>query len=260
MENMLTFEDVTDHFLKASVNVGLATHPEFWTNARTLEREFACTCHTGACEDAEQRGSCTVSFTWSSLDTALSLEGPEGVCDFFHEPGEDCPHLHTRDIPPLEVDLSYNLTLNGVEMNIPEDALLSLTQMLKLQASEHSSRAVETRPGVSMILADNRLQPEALTLQQRVEIPIWHPEGMRGLREYQEQREHSERDRERGWRRRGRELSSYDEDDDANEEHEVIADAPHPEEWLPQVMVEICQDVVQVLSALDGVRSHGLLS
>jgi hypothetical protein len=253
---MLTFEDVTGHFLKASAGVGLATHPEFWTNTRTLEREFACTCHTGTCEEAEQRGSCTVSFTWSSLDTALSLEGPEGVCDFFHEPGEDCPHLHTRDIPPLEIDLSYNLTLDGPETSISDDALLALAQILKLQASEHSSRAVETRPGVSMTLADNRLQPEALTLQQRVEVPIWHPDGMRGLREYQEQREHSER--ERGWRRRAHELSSYDEDEDEREE--VVADAPHPEEWLPQVMVEICQDVVQVLSALDGVRSHGLLS
>jgi hypothetical protein len=250
---MLTFEDVTGHFLKASASVGLATHPEFWTNSRTLEREFACTCHSGQCEEAEHRSSCTVSFTWSSLDTALSLEGPEGVCDFFHEPGEDCPHLHTRDIPPLDVDLSYNLTLHAAETSIPEDALLSLAQILKLQASEHSSRAVETRPGVSMILADNRLQPEALTLQQRVEIPIWHPDGMRGLREYEDAHEHNEH--ERGWRH-GRKLSN----DNDDEEGEVVADAPHPEEWLPQVMVEICQDVVQVLSALDGVRSHGLLS
>ncbi len=107
-----------------------------------------------------------------------------------------------------------------------------------------------------MILADNRLQPEALTLQQRVEIPIWHPDGMRGLREYEDQHEQGER--ERGdRRRRGHAISNYDDDDD---ESEVVADVPHPEEWLPQVMVEICQDVVQVLSALDGVRSHGMLN
>ncbi len=143
---MLTFEDVTGHFLKASASVGLATHPEFWTNVRTLEREFACTCHTGECEDAEHRGSCTVSFTWSSLDTALSLEGPEGVCDFFHEPGEDCPHLHTRDIPPLDVDLSYNLTLHSAETNIPEDVLLSLTQISSCKPANTAAAPLRRAP------------------------------------------------------------------------------------------------------------------
>src|SRR5437764_12165223 len=64
---------------------------------------------------------------------------------------------------------------------LTESMLLSLTHMLKLRASEHSSRAIETRPGVSMTLQDNRLQPEAVTLQQRVELQIWHPDGMQGL-------------------------------------------------------------------------------
>ncbi len=222
---MLTYEDVTGSFLKAAASVALRTHPEYWINSRTLEREFACTCHSGSCEEVESRSTCTISFTWGTLDTALSLEGPVGVCEFFHEPGHDCPHLHTRAIPPLVIDLSYSLLLNGG--SISETVLLSLAQMLKLRASEHSSRAIETRPGITMALQDNRLQPEAFTLQQRVELPIWHPEGMRGLH------------------------------DDANyEEEDMMADDPRPEEWLPQVMVDVCQDIVQVLEALDSVRAQ----
>ncbi len=247
---MLTYEDVTRFFLKAASDLGLVTHPEYWTNSRSLEREFACTCHTGSCEDSENRSSCTLSFTWSSLDTALSLEGPAGVCDFFHEPGENCPHLHTRDIPPLVLDLSYSLTLNGTM--ISQTTLLSLAQTLKLRASEHSSRANETRPGISMVLQDNRLQPEALTLQQRVELPIWHPEGMRGLHDFDHPHGHSARNLRR--------LREVDEDDEEQEEEEIVADNPRPEDWLPQVMVEVCQDIVQVLEALDAVREHGLMN
>src|ERR1700726_2557134 len=122
---MLTYEDVTAFFLNAAMSLELVTHPEYWTNGRSMEREFACICHFGSCEGSETRSSCTLSFTWSTLDTALSLEGPGGVCDFFHEPGEDCPHLHTRDIPPLVLDLSYSLTLNGAEANLAEATLLS---------------------------------------------------------------------------------------------------------------------------------------
>src|SRR5260370_865098 len=157
------------------------TPREFWKTPPWPEGELSVPCHAGSCEEAEHHSTCTVSFAWGTLDTALSLEGPAGVCDFFHEPGEDCPHLHTRDIPPLVVDLSYNLALNGTGATISEHGLLSLIQMLKLRASEHSSRAIETRPGIAMVLQDNRLQPEMLTLQQRVELPIWHPDGMRGL-------------------------------------------------------------------------------
>ena len=222
---MLTYEDVTGSFLKAAASVALRTHPEYWINSRTLEREFACTCHSGSCEEVESRSTCTISFTWGTLDTALSLEGPVGICEFFHEPGHDCPHLHTRAIPPLVIDLSYSLLLNGG--SISETVLPSLAQMLKLRASEHSSRAIETRPGITMALQDNRLQPEAFTLQQRVELPIWHPEGMRGLH-----------------------------DDADYEEEDMMADDPRPEEWLPQVMVDVCQDIVQVLEALDSVRSQ----
>ena len=239
---MLTYEDVTGFFLKAAAHVELMTHPEYWINSRSLEREFACTCHAGSCEDAEHHSTCTVSFAWGTLDTALSLEGPAGVCDFFHEPGDDCPHLHTRDIPPLVIDLSYSFVLNGTGAILTESMLLSLTHMLKLRASEHSSRAIETRPGVSMTLQDNRLQPEALTLQQRVELPIWHPDGMRGLHDDNHYRS------ERAIRRKRQ-------SDEAGED-EVIADNPRPEDWLPQVMIEVCQDILQGLEALDAARAH----
>ena len=245
---MLTYEDMTAFFLKAAASLGLVTHPEYWTNGRSLEREFACICHTGSCEESETRSSCTLSFTWSTLDTALSLEGPVGVCDFFHEPDEHCPHLHTDDIPPLELDLSYVSPLNGSGASISEATLLSLAQMLKLRASELSSRTIETRPGVNMTLQDSRLLPESLTLQQRVELPIWHPDGMRGL--------HDERhNRSARFIQRSRPATDDDDDDD-DEESEVVADNPRPEDWLPQVMVDVCQDIRQVLDALDMVRIH----
>ncbi|HEX4206058.1 MAG TPA: hypothetical protein VHZ51_18045 [Ktedonobacteraceae bacterium] len=229
---MLTYEDVTGFFLKAAASLSLATHPEYWLNTRSLEREFTCTCHVGNCEEAEQRSACTVTFSWGPLDTALALEGPAGVCDFFHEPEQDCSHLHTNTIPPLVLDLSYTLGLEGVM--ISEETLLSLTKLLRLRASEHSRTTVETRPGVSMILQDNQLRPDTLTLQQRVELPIWHPDGMRGLH-----------DDTSSYRQRRQDL---DEDEEGGE---IVADDPHPEEWLPQVMAEVCQDILAVLEALD---------
>ena len=238
---MLTYEDVTRYFQQAASGVSLVTHPEYWINSRSLEREFACTCHTGTCEEAEHHSSCTISFTWSTLDTALSLEGPVGVCDFFHEPEDTCLHLHTSDIPPLVLDLSYSLPLNGAA--IPDSLLLSLIQSLKLRASEHSSRAIETRPGIAMALHENRLQAEALTLQQRVELPIWHTDGMRGLHDDSHIR---------STRFASRPRHEIDEDDEIEK---VVADNPRPEEWLPQVMIEVCQDILQVLEALETVRT-----
>ncbi|HEV2580939.1 MAG TPA: hypothetical protein VGT44_08810 [Ktedonobacteraceae bacterium] len=242
---MLTYEDVTAFFLKAAASLNLVTHPEYWTNGRTLEREFACVCHTGPCDETETGNACTLSFTWSTLDTALSLEGPAGVCDFFHEPDEHCPHLHTSDIPPLVLDLSYMSPLNGSGATISEATLLSLAQMLKLRASELSSRTIETRSGVNMGVQENRLQPEALTLQQRVELPIWHPNGMRGLHD----EPHS-----RSIRSIQRHRPAADEEEE--DEVEVVADDPRPEDWLPQVMIDVCQDIVRVLDALDAVRAH----
>src|SRR5438445_10406377 len=133
--DVLTYEDVTGYFLQAAASIGLMNHPEYWMNSRSLEREFACTCHTGSCEEeVEQRSTCTMTFTWGPLDTVLSLEGPVGMCDFFHEPEHDCSHLHTSAVPPLAIDLAYVLPLHGIV--ISEETLLSLTQMLKLRASE----------------------------------------------------------------------------------------------------------------------------
>ena len=99
-----------------------------------------------------------------------------------------------------------------------------------------------------MALHENRLQAEALTLQQRVELPIWHPDGMRGLHDDPHTRSG------RFVQRRHREI---DEDDTMDE---VIADNPRSEEWLPQVMVEVCQDILQVLEALNAVHSYGSLN
>jgi hypothetical protein len=116
--------------------------------------------------------------------------------------------------------------------------------MLKLRASENSSRANETRPGVTLTMQDNRLLPEALTLQQHVELPIWHPDGMRGL--HDEGRHRSEHFI----------MRRHEDDADDDDEGEIMADNPRPEEWLPQVMVEVCQDITRVLEALDAVRSQ----
>ncbi len=236
---MLTYEDMTGLFLKAADSLDLVAHPEFWSNTRSLEREFSCTCHLGSCDDIELQSSCTTAFTWGPLDTALSLDGTKGMCEFFHDADDDCPHLHTSSIPPLVLDLSYSLPLNGI--SISEDTLLSLTQMLKLRASEQSRRTIETRPSISMILHEHRLVPEMLNVQQRVEIPIWHPLGIHGL--------HDD--------------AHFSHSADASNKNEYIsyrmheeAEDPRPEEWLPQVLVEVCQDIVQVLGALDSIVSY----
>lgn len=241
---MLIYEDMTGLFLKAASDLDLVTHPEFWVNTRSLEREFTCTCHIGSCDDVELQSSCTVAFTWGALDTALSLEGTRGVCEFFHDADYNCPHLHTSAIPPLVLDLSYSLPLNGT--HISEDTLLSLVQMLKLRASEQSRRTIETRPSISTALHENRLVPEMLNLQQRVEIPIWHPLGIHGL--------HDESYSVRSA------YSSYSAHflgkDGHAESGPLGGDDPRPEDWLPQVLVEVCQDIVQVLTALDATVSY----
>lgn len=240
---MFKYEDLTACFLQAAAGAGLTTHPEHWTNAVTLEREFACTCHTGKCEEMEQGSSCTISFSWSTLDTALSLEGATGICEFFHDPDEHCPHLHTHDIPPLVLDLTYSLPLQNSD--IPEHLLLASAQGLKMRASEHSRRTNETRPGFIITLLDNRLQPEAITLQQRVDLPIWRPEGMRAM--------HSDQASER--------YSPFQAQHVLDEEERQLGrrldDEPQPEKWLPQIVAEVCQDILQVLSALDATRNVG---
>jgi hypothetical protein len=232
---VLTFEDVTGYFLKAAASTQLITHPEYWTNNRTLEREFTCACHAGPCEDVEQRSTCTLSLSWGALDTILSLEGPASICDFFHEPNHDCSHRHTTMVPSLVIELTYTLPLHGT--TITEEMLLSLTQMLKLRASEHSKRTAETRPGISMMLHENRLRPDMLMLQQRVDLPIWHPEGIHGLPDDFPFYGHTQ----------------LDEDE---ENPDALPEEPRPEEWLPQMMVEVCQDIVQVLDALETTLSY----
>ena len=241
---MLTYEDVTAFFLKSAAGLGLTTHPEYWTNGRSMEREFDCVCHFGNCEGSETRSSCTLSFTWSALDTALSLEGPTGVCDFFHEPDEHCPHLHTRDIPPLELELSYALPLNGTGGEYSDTTLLNIIQRLKLRASELSSRTIETRPAINMMLQENRLQAESLAMQQRVELPIWHPEGIRALYESPHYHLNLSSRRSRS--------EDADKDDEENEV-EVVADNPRPEDWLPQIMFDVCLDICQVLTTMDEI-------
>src|SRR5579883_1658584 len=61
---VLTYEGMTEIFLKAAASLSLVVHPEYLLNTRTLEREFVCTCHAGSCEEAELHSSCTVSFSW----------------------------------------------------------------------------------------------------------------------------------------------------------------------------------------------------
>ena len=136
--------------------------------------------------------------------------------------------------------------MNG--SNVYDTEILSLIQTLKLRASEQSSRAIETRPGVTLTLHENRLQPETLTLQQRVELPIWHPQGMRGLNDALHFRT------SRLAQRRYRAI------DDDEEIDEIVADNPRPEDWLPTVLEDVCQDIMKVLEALDSVRATGSLN
>ena len=132
--------------------------------------------------------------------------------------------------------------------NVYDTEILSLIQTLKLRASEQSSRAIETRPGVTLTLHENRLQAEALTLQQKVELPIWHPQGMRGLHDPLHFR--SGRLAQRRYRA----------NDDDEEMDEIVADNPRPEDWLPTVLEDVCQDIMKVLEALDAVRTTGSLN
>jgi hypothetical protein len=233
---MVTYEDVTEMFLDAAEATGLSVHPEFWLNSQTLEREFACTLHPGPCEEADEHATCTVSFAWGPLDTVLSIDGAEGICDFFHEPEENCPHLHTEDVPPLALDLTFSLPLE--EKHYSTHSLESLARLLKLHASEHSSRATETRPSVALTLSENTMQAEGLTLQQRVELPLWDPEGISGFR--------TSIDHRAGHMTLGR-LRRRDEE---NEE-------PHPEDWLPHLFTEVLADITRVISALESVNSLG---
>jgi hypothetical protein len=234
---MVTFEDVTEMFLAAAEETGLSVHPEFWLNTQTLEREFGCTLHPGPCEEAEHRANCHVSFTWGPLDTVLSIDGAESVCDFFHEPDEECTHLNTDNVPPLALDLAYSLPLDRVRLT--DLNMRTLTRTLKLRASEHSSRAVETRPNISLALGDGSMEAEALTLEQHVELPLWDPEGISGFRAGSEYLE-GHAPASRPWRRGS-----------------DSAHTPHPEDWLPHLFTEALADIIRVIDALEASRTMG---
>lgn len=227
---MITFEDVTRLFLRAAESTGITTHPDRWMNIETLEREFESVCHLGPCEEAEHKATCSISFSWSPLDTALSLDGPQGVCEFFHEPNETCPHLHTEEVPPLALDLAYTVAMDNIPL--AEVNLQPLVRMLKFRASENSSRAIETRPSIGVVYADNGMVAESLTLQQHVELPLWNPESLTTFREMVErQRGHHGRSRSR-W---------HDEEDDPTQQ----------EDWMPPLLEEVVADIEHVLTALD---------
>jgi hypothetical protein len=224
---MVTYEDITDMFLNAIEETGLSVHPEFWLNTQSLEREFSCTVHPGPCEESEHRAACTLSFAWAPLDTVLSYDGAEGICEFFHEPDEDCPHLHTEDVPPLTLDLTYMLPLERAHLS--EKSLRQLARGLKLRASEHSSRAIETRSSVALALGESSM-----------ELPLWDPEGVSGYRAPGERRDIHALGRPR---RRG-----------------APGDEPHPEEWLPHLFAEVADDIAGVLTAMEQSRSLGSIS
>jgi len=232
---MITFEDVTRLFLRASESAELSTHPDVWLNPETLDRDFECICHLGPCEDAEHKATCSVSFTWSTLDTSLSLDGPQGICEFFHEANETCPHLHTEEVPPLALDLAFIMGLQ----NIPLDklSLNPLVRILKLRASENSGRAVETRPNIGVVYGESGLEVESLTLQQHVELPLWNPESLAVFRESLTRQQKSNR--------HGRSRSRrYDDDEDG--------DTTQQESWMPPLLEEVVADIVRVLTALDN--------
>jgi hypothetical protein len=235
---MVTYEDVTELFLNAAEATNLSVHPEHWLNTQTLEREFTCTLHPGPCEEAESRAACAVSFAWGPLDTALSLDGAEGVCEFFHEPDEECPHLHTENVPPLTLDMVYTLPLDHVAPSSLD--LRQLARTLKLNASERSSRAAETHPNISLSLGESGLEADALTVQQRVELPLWDPEGIG----------------DRGFRAGSEHLTGHVPVSrvHARQSH---TGQPRPEDWLPHLLADVAEDIARVVAALEETRSAG---
>ena len=236
---MVTYEDVTELFLNAAEATSLSVHPEHWLNTQTLDREFTCALHPGPCEEVENRATCAVSFAWGSLDTALSLDGAEGICEFFHEPDEDCPHLHTENVPPLVLDLIYTLPLDNISPTSLD--LRQLARSLKLNASERSSRAVETRPNISLSLGETGLEADALTVEQRVELPLWDPEGIG----------------DSGFRAPAERQTGHASISRLRSRHTHTGGQSRPEDWLPHLLADVVEDIARVVAALEEARSLG---
>src|SRR5262249_42014899 len=192
---------------------------------------FTCTLHPGPCEEADRRATCAVTFSWGPLDTVLSIEGAEAIREFFHRPNESRPPLHTESVPPLVVALMFTMPLSESDSNLV--ALQALARTFRLRASEHSSRAGETRPSIGLTFADNSIQVDSLRLEQRLDLPLWDPEGMSGF--YR-----TDADRRAGHATLGR-SRRYEEDED-----------PHPEDWLPHLFTEVLADITEVIEALEG--------
>jgi hypothetical protein len=236
---MITFEDIIRLFLRAAEHTGITTHPDTWLNAETMEREFESICHLGPCEEADAKATCSLAINWSPLDTALALDGPHGVCAFFHEPNETCPHLNTEDVPPLALDLIYSVPLPNVP--VTDANLQSLVRALRYRASESSSRAVKTQPSLGVIYGEQGMEVESVSLQQHVEVPLWNPERLGVFREL------VNRQRNAGLHGRRRRGMEDDEDDPTGQE-----------EWLPPLLEEVVADIERVLTALDDVTSNHL--
>lgn len=236
---MVTFEDVTELFLNAAEATSLSVHPEFWLNTQTLEREFTCALHPGPCEESESRANCALSFAWGPLDTALSIEGAEGVCEFFHEPDEACTHLHTENVPPLVLDLVYTAPLDHVSPGSLD--LRQLARSLKLNAAERSSRAVETQPTIALSLGESGLEADALTLQQRVELPLWDAEALG----------------ESGFRAASERQTGHSNISRFRSRHGQSGAQPRPEDWLPHLFADVVDDIARVVATLEETRSLG---
>ena len=86
------------------------------------------------------------------------------------------------------------------------------------------------------------MEAEALTLQQRVELPLWDPEGVSGF--------HAGAEYPDGHMTLGRGRRRYLHD----------SNAPHPEDWLPHMFAEVASDIASVLNALESSASSSHIS
>jgi hypothetical protein len=221
---MVTFEDVTEMFLNAAEDDNLTAHPEFWLNTQTLEREFVCVLHACPCEESEDHPTCQVSFSWGALDTVLSYDGAEGICEFFHEPDEECTHLRTDNVPPLPLDMAYSAPLDHASLGTTD--LAEFSQRLRWKTSEQSQQGQETRSNFSFTFGGDGGMLNHLVLEQHVELKLWDPGGLSGIR-------------------------SANEFPGGHEPSRRSRSLPNPEDWLPQIFREVIQDVRSVIRMLE---------